>query len=90
MEQKKATVRLMGTIIDLLVTHTHPDAILEEAIRRLRIYEQRFSANDPKSELMQMPGTAARSLRNLDLYSSAVWLRFIADRMRSEPDCTGR
>ncbi|MNP26369.1 hypothetical protein D3C76_1192260 [compost metagenome] len=43
-----------------------------------------------KSELMQMPGTAARSLRSLDLYSSAVWLRFIAARIRSEPDCTGK
>ena len=61
MEQKKATVRLMGTIIDLLVTHTHPDAILEEAIRRLRIYEQRFSANDPKSELMQINHLAGKA-----------------------------
>ncbi|MNY33916.1 hypothetical protein D3C86_1682170 [compost metagenome] len=43
-----------------------------------------------KSELMQMSGTAALSLRMRDLYSRAVWLRFIAARMRSEPDCTGR
>ncbi|MDT4863233.1 hypothetical protein FQZ97_979290 [compost metagenome] len=43
-----------------------------------------------KSELMQMSGTAAFSLRMRDLYSSAVWLRFIAASTRSEPDCTGR
>ena len=34
--------------------------------------------------------TAARSLRMRDLYSSAVWLRFIAANMRSEPACTGK
>lgn len=61
MEQKKATVRLMGTIIDLFVTHTRPDAILEEAIRRLRIYEKRFSANDPTSELMQINQLAGKA-----------------------------
>ncbi|MNE47790.1 hypothetical protein D3C80_1422120 [compost metagenome] len=43
-----------------------------------------------KSELMQMPGTAALSLRSLDLYSRVVWLRFIAASTRSEPDWTGR
>ncbi|MCY1436304.1 hypothetical protein D9M71_524230 [compost metagenome] len=43
-----------------------------------------------KSELMQISGTAAFSLRMRDLYSSAVWLRFMAARMRSEPACTGR
>ncbi|CRQ86475.1 Uncharacterised protein [Klebsiella pneumoniae] len=43
-----------------------------------------------KSELMQMSGTAAFSLRIRDLYSSTVWLRFIAASTRSEPDCTGR
>src|SRR5690554_1891524 len=43
-----------------------------------------------KSELIKISGTAAFSLRMRDLYSSAVWLRFIADKMRSEPDCTGK
>ncbi|MCY1442412.1 hypothetical protein D3C76_519900 [compost metagenome] len=43
-----------------------------------------------KSELMQMSGTAALSLRSLDLYSSTVWLRFMAASTRSEPDCTGK
>ena len=51
----------MGTIIDLLVTHTHPDAILEEAIQRLKTYEQRFSANDPTSELMQINHLAGKA-----------------------------
>ena len=61
MEQQRATIRLMGTIIDLVVEHDSPDQILAEAARRLKIYEQRFSANDPRSELMQinhLAGTA--------------------------------
>lgn len=42
----------MGTVIDLLIEHESPDSILTEVVNRLKIYEQRFSANDPNSELM--------------------------------------
>lgn len=50
--QKRETVRLMGTVIDLLVEHESPEPIMSEVINRLKEYEQRFSANDPSSELM--------------------------------------
>ena len=39
---------------------------------------------------MHMSGRTARSLRSFCLYSSTVWPRFIAARIRSEPLCTGR
>ena len=43
-----------------------------------------------RSVEMQMSGRTARSLRSFCLYSSTVWPRFMAARMRSEPLCTGR
>lgn len=46
-----AQVHMMGTVIDLQVEANNPGPLLEEALRRLRIYEHRFSANDPGSEL---------------------------------------
>ena len=52
MVQKRQTVRLMGTIIDLLIEHESPDGIIEEVIQQLMEYEHRFSANDSTSELM--------------------------------------
>ncbi|KAF1301046.1 FAD:protein FMN transferase [Candidatus Enterococcus willemsii] len=45
-------IHLMGTVIQLQIAHETPKPILEEAERRLRIYEKRFSANDANSELM--------------------------------------
>lgn len=53
-EAKKRTVHLMGTVIDLLVEHPSAEILLDEVVRRLKAYEQRFSANDPKSELMEV------------------------------------
>ncbi|MDJ1370489.1 FAD:protein FMN transferase [Gulosibacter molinativorax] len=41
----------MGTIIELQVEAESTREILTEAVRRLRVYEHRFSANDPSSEL---------------------------------------
>lgn len=52
MRQEKQQVRLMGTIIDLTIEHASPTPILKEAIHRLKVYENRFSANDHQSELM--------------------------------------
>lgn len=52
---------MMGTIIDLMVEHDFPDDILEEAGQRLKIYEQRFSANNPTSELMQINRLAGKT-----------------------------
>lgn len=52
MEQTIKTIHLMGTVINLMIEHEDPEPILEEAARRLKMYEHRFSANDPSSELM--------------------------------------
>lgn len=54
MKQGKRIVHLMGTVIDLTVTHLTPEKILDEVVRRLEIYEHRFSANDPTSELSEI------------------------------------
>ena len=43
-----------------------------------------------KSEEILISGRILRRRRIFDLYSSAVWPRFIAASMRSEPLCTGR
>ncbi|WP_062353585.1 FAD:protein FMN transferase [Bacillus kwashiorkori] len=47
-------VHMMGTIIQLSVQHKYARFVLEELILRLKEYEQRFSAHDPQSELMQV------------------------------------
>lgn len=52
MTQLREQVKLMGTILDLQIYHVNPRPILDEAIARLKMYEQRFSANDDHSELM--------------------------------------
>lgn len=44
----------MGTTIDLTVTHPAVDEILGEVVTLLKLYEKRFSANDPSSELSQI------------------------------------
>lgn len=44
----------MGTVIDLTVTHPTPEVVLDKAIELLKMYEHRFSANDPISELNQI------------------------------------
>lgn len=44
----------MGTIIDLMIEHENPSPIMDEVIDRLKLYEKRFSANDPTSELMEV------------------------------------
>lgn len=54
MEISTRTLHLMGTVIQLQVTHETPELLLDEAERRLRDYEQRFSANNPQSELMSV------------------------------------
>ena len=61
MQQKRTSIRMMGTIIDLMVEHDSPDAVLAEATKRLGIYEQRFSANDSTSELMQINHLAGKA-----------------------------
>lgn len=54
LEQKKRTIHLMGTIIELMVEHKQAEKVLSKSVELLKIYEHRFSANDPKSELMSI------------------------------------
>lgn len=53
-KEEKRKVHLMGTVIDLTITHPTPDLVLDEVVRRLEMYEHRFSANDPTSELSEI------------------------------------
>ena len=41
----------MGTDIEVRIEAAEPRPLLEEVVARLRVYEHRFSANDPASEL---------------------------------------
>lgn len=52
MKQEKRTVRLMGTVIDLLIEDDGAEERMDEVVKQLKIYEHRFSANSPNSELM--------------------------------------
>ncbi|MDT6981318.1 FAD:protein FMN transferase [Levilactobacillus zymae] len=53
-------VHLMGTVITLTITHRQPQPVLTEAVRRLKVYEHRFSANDETSELMAIAHQAGQ------------------------------
>ena len=43
----------MGTVIRLSIEHQHPDTLLQAEIK-IRAWESQFSANDPKSDLMNV------------------------------------
>lgn len=60
MESVSRQARMMGTIIDVTLTATRGEELLNEVFKRLRIYEKRFSANDPSSELMAVNHQAGR------------------------------
>ncbi|WP_026196315.1 FAD:protein FMN transferase [Corynebacterium lubricantis] len=53
-------VHMMGTVIEVQVEAERAQSLIDEAIRRLRIYEHRFSANDPASELGELNSAAGR------------------------------
>lgn len=52
--KKSKRIRMMGTTIDLTITHPTVDEVLEEVISLLKMYENRFSANNSSSELSQV------------------------------------
>ena len=57
MEPNKLNERrlhMMGTVIDLYLDHENAKSILDEISKQLTVYEKRFSANDPQSELMKI------------------------------------
>ena len=60
MSQATRVVHLMGTVITLTITHPNPQPVLDEAVRRLQVYEHRFSANDDTSELMAITHQAGQ------------------------------
>lgn len=66
MQEDKRTIQLMGTVIQLWVQHDHPAAVLENAEQKLRDYEKRFSANDDRSQLMQIHHQAGLSPVKVD------------------------
>src|SRR5699024_3647935 len=53
MQIQHRNIHMMGTIIEITFQHDQPNLILDEIIHRLEEYEKRFSAHDPKSELMK-------------------------------------
>lgn len=63
-------IYLMGTVITVTVDHPQAEQLLAEVARRLRVYEHRFSANDPTSELMLLATNAGRrwTVVNSELY----------------------
>ncbi|WP_125766750.1 FAD:protein FMN transferase [Lapidilactobacillus wuchangensis] len=63
-------IYLMGTVITVTIDHPQAEQLLAEVERRLRIYEHRFSANDPTSELMRLATNAGRcwTVVNSELY----------------------
>ena len=48
------SIRLMGTTISISLVHPEAEILLEQALSLLLLYERRFSANDDRSELMQI------------------------------------
>ena len=54
LKERNKTVHMMGTTITLSVTHPTPEKIINEIILQLQVYEQRFSANDVRSELSEI------------------------------------
>lgn len=63
---KKRTCYLMGTVIQLEVAHKAAEELLAEASKRLADYEQRFSANDPSSQLMLVNHQAGKQPVKVD------------------------
>ena len=54
MHQQRRYIHIMGTIIEIWLLDDNAEVLLNEAENRLMDYERRFSANNPKSELMKI------------------------------------
>lgn len=70
MLRKEKRIRLMGTVIDITIEDKNAEKIIEAVISLLELYENRFSANDEKSELMQVNHQAGKEAVKVhpDLY----------------------
>lgn len=74
----------MGTVIDLLIEHESADLLLDEVVVRLKEYEQRFSANDPHSELMAVNRNAG--IRPVAVHPQLFQLIAIGKQHSCSPD----
>lgn len=54
MQESKRVLHMMGTIVELYVDASNSQEILDSVSQKLAVYEKRFSANDPNSELMEI------------------------------------
>ena len=54
MQLTNRRVHLMGTVIDVSIYHNQPEPVLDQVEALLHLYNKRFSANDDRSELMQI------------------------------------
>ncbi|RJX71441.1 FAD:protein FMN transferase [Vibrio sinensis] len=54
MTNYRARFQMMGTFIDLVVYHPNGEQLIKEAYLQLECYAQRFTVNQPDSELMRV------------------------------------
>lgn len=66
MRWEKEQIKLMGTVIDLLIGHKNEEELLPDIVNKLKEYEQRFSANDNRSELMIINRQAGQQAVKVD------------------------
>lgn len=61
MPKYSARFQMMGTFIDLVVYHSNGEQLIRDAYNQLHDYAQRFTVNQPNSELMQVNRNAGIS-----------------------------
>lgn len=66
MTEANSRIRLMGTWIDLHVCHAEAKLLVAHSIQKLYDYNERFSANDPSSQLMQVNQRAGHAPMAVD------------------------
>ncbi|MGY3766676.1 FAD:protein FMN transferase [Vagococcus vulneris] len=64
--REKIMVRMMGTVITLDIGATNAKELIDNSVQLLRMYEKRFSANDPNSELMAV--NQAAGIRSIQVH----------------------
>lgn len=81
---EERSIHLMGTVIDLRIEHEQAIQITDEVVKRLIIWEHRFSANDPSSELMAINYQA--SIKPISVHPELFHLIKVGKRHSCEPD----
>lgn len=72
MKRAKREIDTMGTIINILVYHDHPDDILDGVEALLLDFNKRFSANDENSDLMRI--NRAAGVKPIVVDEDLFWL----------------